>query len=52
VELAYAQTATGPFSPAAAMLGPGRWDIKPRLHDAIEKRLSSLKNTKPKGIGV
>ena len=34
VELAYAQTATEPFSPAAAMLGPGRWDLKPRLQEA------------------
>ena len=34
VELAYAQTATGPLSPAAAMLGPGRWDLKPRLQEA------------------
>jgi hypothetical protein len=35
VELAYAQTATGPFSPAAAMLGPGQRDINRRPHQGI-----------------
>ena len=36
VEIAYAQTATGPFSPAAAIFGPGRWDI---LIAGFDKRL-------------
>jgi hypothetical protein len=49
VELAGAQTATGPFSPAAAMLGPGRWDIKRRPQQSIGLRLASSKKPYPRG---
>jgi len=50
VELACAQTATGPLSPAAAMLGPGRRDINRRPQQAIEIRLSSSKNPHLRGL--
>jgi len=52
VELACAHTATGPLSPAAAMLGPGRWDINRRPQQAVEISLWSSKNPIPAWISV